>query len=283
MLSKNLRRAKNIILFRNPIILYRLPGFTNQVERCPICGGNGVFIHKNLYTALERCESCSHVFARQQPRRHILSLLYEDDGFWELDRSHQGIHEVDFGPHWEGYLNARMGIMERTGLLDPPGQRFFEIGCSEGILLRELTQRGHYAEGCEMNPSIVRMGREKLGVTIHNCTFEELPLPAEPYDRVITFHTLEHLNDPHATLRKIVQLLTPEGSLLVEVPTGAEDFDNIYHVHFFEPESLRRLLGTYFEETEILENQFTNPDGTVVNSLYGVGRRPKAQPENERV
>ena len=126
-----------------------------------------------------------------------------------------------------------------------------------------------------MNPSIVQMGREKLGVTIHNSTFEELDLPKEPYDRIITFHTLEHLNNPHATLRKIVQMLQPEGSLLVEVPTGAEDFDNIYHVHFFEPDSLRRLLGTYFEETEILENKFTNPDGTVVNSLYGVGRRPK--------
>ena len=276
MLSKNIRRAKNIVLFRNPIILYRLPGFTRHVDHCPVCGGTGTFIHKNLYTALERCDSCSHVYARQQPRRHILSLLYEDKDFWELDRSHQGIHEVDYGPHWEEYLNARIGAMDRAGFLTEPAQRFYEIGCSEGILLKELTDRGHHAEGCEMNPTIARMGREKLGVTIHNCTFEEFTPPEAPFDRIIAFHTLEHLNDPHVSLQKMVRMLREEGSLLVEVPTGAEDFNNIYHVHFFEPHSLRSLLGKYFEEIDILENQFSNPDGSIVKSLYGVARQPRS-------
>lgn len=273
-LSRGIRRIRNVVLFRNPIILYRLPGFTIRISRCPICGTSGTFVYKNLYTALDRCDECGHVYARQQPHGRVLSLLYEDEGFWELDRSHQDIHEIDESAQWEGYLSARIGIIEKAGLLHEGSQRLFEIGCSEGMLLNELTSRGHHAEGCEMNPSIVAMGREKLGVTIHNCAFEDLDPPDEAFDGVISFHTLEHLNDPHAVMRKILGMLTAEGSLVLEVPTGEEDFNTIYHVHWFEPESLRALLSQYFEKTEILTNEFVSPEGTVVKSLYGIGTCP---------
>lgn len=190
---------------------------------------------------------CTHVYALQQPGTRVLALLYKDDGFWELDRSHQGIHEIDVDEQWSGYLGARMGIMQRGHFLDgDTSKKIFEIGCSEGILMRELEKLGHSVEGCEMNPSIVKMGREQLGVTIHNCTFESLDLGEQRFDRVITFHTLEHLNDPHASLKKIIDMLTSDGQLLVEVPTGEEDFDNIYHVHFFEIKSLEKNIGTIF-------------------------------------
>lgn len=207
-------------------------------------------------------------------------MLYEDANFWNLDRSHQGITRIDYGPEWDGYLGARLGIIERSGLMaDGEALRFFEIGCSEGMLLKALKDKGHYAEGCEMNPSVVEAGRARLGVTIHMGMFETMPDAEIPFDRIVTFHTLEHLNDPHAVLTKCVRMLADDGALLVEVPTGAEDFNTIYHVQFFERDSLRRLLEQYFQQVEILDNHYTDPDGTVVQSLYGIGRTPRREPE----
>lgn len=255
--------------------LYMLPGFTGRARRCPVCGSKPDKVEFQMrYTPLDHCGECGHVWSRKTPKKRILNLMYKDISYWKRDKEHQNIHKIEYGPHWGQFLNARMDIAQRTGIVNGSPKRFFEIGCSEGILLYELQRHGHEALGCEMNVPTAEAGMKTLGVTIHTAPFELLELPEGYYDAVLSFHTVEHLPDLNKVFTKICRILKPDGRVLIEVPTGPEEYMNPQHVQFFTDGSLKRFLANYFEETEIIQNYYTNWRGTVIGSLYGVGRRP---------
>lgn len=256
--------------------LYHLPGLTRRVTRCPICGGPGVFEYENAFTPLDRCESCGHVWSRRIPKRTILSMMYGHLDYWYDDREHQGITKFALTDEWKGFLDSRIGVLEQSGLMvGPEPKHIFEIGCSEGILLKALEEQGHSARGCEMNPKIAEVGRRQLGVDIQNVMFEDLEIPEQSVDLVISFHTIEHVQKPPAVFEKIARVLNDDGGVLIEVPVGPEEYNNTDHLHFFCKKSIETLIGLYFHEAQTIDNSYTNSNGTLIGSMYGVGRHPK--------
>lgn len=273
-----LQKVISCLTLRNIRFLYMLPGFTHHVRRCPVCGGKPDRVeYQTRFTPLDHCGQCGHVYSRKTPKERILHLMYKDLDYWVRDKQHQGITKIEYGPEWKVFIDARMGIARRAGVINGTNKKVFEIGCSEGILLRELKEQGHEALGCEMNKPTAEAGMKALGVKIETDLFENLKLPNDYYDLVMSFHTVEHLPDLHKVFGKIAGILKPDGAVLIEVPTGPEEYTNPDHVQFFDDNSLKRLLEIFFEVGEIIPNRYTNPHGTVIGSLYGVGRRPRAR------
>lgn len=257
-------------------LLYWLPGLTKTASYCPVCGAKPDRIEFNApFSALDHCPDCGHVFSRKIPGKVILYLMYRDLDYWTRDKVHQGITKIEYGPQWKVFLDARIGVLKRVGAIDDMPKRLFEIGCSEGILLRELGNLGHQALGCECNGPTAKAGMQALGVDIRVGLFEEIDLPQAHFDVVASFHTVEHIPDLRPVFEKIADTLTQDGVALIEVPTGPEEYANTDHVHFFSHESLKRLMEKYFEVGEVLSNQYANAEGTLIGSFYGVGRRPK--------
>jgi SAM-dependent methyltransferase/tetratricopeptide (TPR) repeat protein len=252
----------------------------HRVTNCPICGARGKFEYQNKLTPLFRCLQCNHVYACDLPDDEALNSLYGDFSYWEKDRYHQGITAIQESEEWHTYITARMGVLQKLKLLDGPAQptkRIFEIGCAEGMLLHELGKRGMEVRGCEMNRAVAEEGMKRLGVDILTMPFEIIDLPEKNFDLVMSFHTLEHLRDPASVLDKVANILRPDGMLLLEVPSGAEEYENTDHLHFFSEDSLRMLLDRFFVQTEILLNSYTNSSGVRIGSFYGVGRGLRRQ------
>jgi SAM-dependent methyltransferase/tetratricopeptide (TPR) repeat protein len=242
---------------------------------CPICGGSGKFEYRNELTPLFRCRSCDHVYARDLPDDKALNTLYGDFSYWEKDRYHQGITAIEESEQWGSYLDSRIGILDRLGLMDPTPshtKKVFEIGCAEGMLLHEMSKRGFNVTGCEMNQAVATQGAKSLGVTIFTEPFEKLDRLEQGFDLIMSFHTLEHMRNPVSVLEKAAQILRPDGAILIEVPCGEEEYENTDHLHFFSEKSLKLLLQSNFAETEILPNGYTNSAGVQIGSIYGVGR-----------
>ena len=203
----------------------------------------------------------------------VLGSLYGDVSYWEKDRIHQGITTMQESAEWDVYLKAWLGILQRLKLLptETSGSKSaFEIGCGEGMLLHALEKCGMKVAGCEMNRAVAAKGVENPGVDIRTKPFENLELQEKNCDLVISFHTLEHMRFPENVLAKVARILLSDGSVLIEVPCGEEEYDNTDHLNFFSENSLRLLLNKYFKSTEIIDNAYTNSAG--VRSIYGVGR-----------
>src|SRR4051794_470853 len=71
-----------------------------------------------------------------------------------------------------------------------PGKRVLEIGPGTGQATRPLAERGFVITGVEIGADMVTVARRVLAdlpnVRIEHAAFEDWPLPAEPFDVVLS-------------------------------------------------------------------------------------------------
>lgn len=82
----------------------------------------------------------------------------------------------------------------------------------------------------------------------------ELSKRLEPVDIVVCLETLEHVPDPRILIDGFMNVLKPDGKLIVSTPVrecSRENPLNRYHVLEFTIDDLRRILGHYFYNVEI--------------------------------
>ncbi|WP_226889227.1 class I SAM-dependent methyltransferase [Nostoc sp. MG11] len=65
---------------------------------------------------------------------------------------------------------------------------------------------------------------------------------SERFDVVASFETIEHLNHPSKFLKRIHNILAPDGILLLSVPLGETRHMDPYHLHAFTQEQVFALL-----------------------------------------
>jgi 2-polyprenyl-3-methyl-5-hydroxy-6-metoxy-1,4-benzoquinol methylase len=142
-----------------------------------------------------------------------------------------------------------------------------EIGSGYGTFLAEIKNRwSKNAEGIEVSESR-RLFAEKYGnEKLHglNLLVDEIPADMKHrYDLIVSFHVLEHVSRPNLFLKKVRELLCPEGLVVFEVPNVGERFLKECkeyeqfkwlraHVSYFSKETLNELFGRNgFSEIEI--------------------------------
>lgn len=111
-------------------------------------------------------------------------------------------------------LRGRRGA---TYLPYPEGGRLLDFGCGHGKFVARMVAAGWHAEGLDLSPDALAVGRE-AGLTLHHGTLPGADLPEAAFDAVTMWHSLEHVPSPRATLEAAHRLLRPGGLLLVSVP-----------------------------------------------------------------
>jgi 2-polyprenyl-3-methyl-5-hydroxy-6-metoxy-1,4-benzoquinol methylase len=104
-----------------------------------------------------------------------------------------------------------------------PPARVLELGCSHGAFVALLRWAGFDALGLEVSPWIVDYARKTYDVPMLLGTIEEQKLPAHSFDVIVLNDLLEHLPHPLDTLGHCVNLLKPDGMLLVQTPDYPDD------------------------------------------------------------
>jgi SAM-dependent methyltransferase len=128
------------------------------------------------------------------------------------------------------------------------GKRLLELGCGNGYLLHRLSQAGARCTGLE--PGVqAQQAASHYGLEVIGDFFPSHHLQG-PFDFIVHDCVLEHLEDPSAFLKAQVELLSPEGRILLAVPNvephlRAGDLSIFVHEHwsYFTPDSLRQLLA----------------------------------------
>jgi SAM-dependent methyltransferase len=96
-----------------------------------------------------------------------------------------------------------------------------EIGCGFGAFVARIIEEKKIPfEGCEQNPSAVRVGQSK-GVPVRLESLEDMARRRPgAYDVVCSFQVLEHVTNPGGFLKSACDLLGPGGKLILGVPNS---------------------------------------------------------------
>jgi SAM-dependent methyltransferase len=145
-----------------------------------------------------------------------------------------------------------------------PG-RVLDIGCGPGHLLARFQRQGWDCVGTEMDAEAAEIPRARYGLDIRTGAVERLGLPASSFDAVISWHTLEHMDDPAAALDEIARLLKGGGVALVSVPNFASPEAQAAPSSWFHLDVPRHL--THFP-ADVLRSQLERRGLTIEAERY---------------
>lgn len=158
-----------------------------------------------------RCNRCGIVYLDPRPTAESFGVIYPDN-----------YHAFDFSAKKFGlafrvrsWLEARRLLAAARDL--PPNARILDVGCGDGFHLDLLRRHGHgdwQLTGVDLDARAVAAARRR-GLDVHEGRIERLGLPRGSFDLAFMIQTVEHLDDPAATLRAVRDVLKPGGRLVI--------------------------------------------------------------------
>lgn len=168
--------------------------------------------------------------------------------------------------HAAGYREVRARIGDG---------RFLDVGCGLGDESVGFAGAGRDLVGVDYDPATaataVRVhGREGLRAVCADGSL--LGLRSGAFDHVCSSHLIEHFTEPEYHVREVSRVLAPGGRAFFITPNAPADFENPYHVHLFEADELRDMLGRHFGRVDV-----QGLDGTEVVKADFEQRRAMAE------
>jgi 2-polyprenyl-3-methyl-5-hydroxy-6-metoxy-1,4-benzoquinol methylase len=113
-------------------------------------------------------------------------------------------------------------VMRRARLLGDKAKiaegSVLDIGCGQGLFLKQFADRGWRAIGIEVSSSAAFYAREILGLDVLVGKQATRNLENDSFDIVCLWHVLEHVVQPRTLLREAHRVLKNDGKLLLSVP-----------------------------------------------------------------
>jgi 2-polyprenyl-3-methyl-5-hydroxy-6-metoxy-1,4-benzoquinol methylase len=97
------------------------------------------------------------------------------------------------------------------------GNRWLDVGCGAGTLLRAAVRRGWDVIGTEVSERAVDAGRSQ-GLDVRAGELERLDLEPASFDVVSAIEVLEHVPSPDGLVAAAARLIRPGGALYVTTP-----------------------------------------------------------------
>lgn len=147
--------------------------------------------------------------------------------------------------HMHRYVFAR-GLVAGLDVLD--------AACGEGYGSALLATAARSVTGVDLSESAVaharsRYASDNLKFLVSDCRY--LPFDDGIYDCIVSFETLEHLEDHPGLMREFRRVLKPQGFLLISSPdraiyTDKQQNQNEFHVRELYRDELESLIRTYY-------------------------------------
>lgn len=166
------------------------------------------------------------------------------------------------------------------------GTRFLDLGCGTGYGSALVAGAGGTYDGADSSPTAIKHALANYGRPGVRFFVADLmqPLPADlegrSYDVVFNSEVLEHVDDPFALVRTMVDFVRDDGTVFVGTPNrlwSKENMPNgsllaVSHVMEFTPPALVALLRTGLEEVTLMHRMF--PAAAIASTVVPSGGPP---------
>jgi len=122
-------------------------------------------------------------------------------------------------------------------------KKILDVGCGDGLFFDQLLHFGD-VEGVELSESLVSNNGPHSS-RIHVGNFDQSLNLSTDFSLILMLDVLEHMTDPVSALRFALELLAPEGKLLVTVPA----FNILWTNHDTINNHVTRYTKASFRET----------------------------------
>ncbi len=232
-----------------------------ETVACNLCGSEE---HSPLHVikgyTIVRCNECRLVFINPRPVASELATIYDDGAYYGGGSDYDDLH-VGYSNYLAltNHLRFVVGELLRPLKDVTPGVAL-DVGCSMGVVLDQLRQRGWTPYGVDVSSYATEYARHEFGLNVFTGTLDDVDLPPDSVDLATMLLTVEHLPDPKGVLRQVHRLLKPGGVLIV----GTHDIEGLWprivgarwrhfsmpeHVYYFSRRTLTRMLADVGLET----------------------------------
>ena len=162
-----------------------------------------------------RCSTCGMILVSPRLKESIAHDLYEESDYTEY-------FKIKLIPSVEYRRNvlAKNKFKQISEYFDKPG-KVLDIGCGLGEVLSVFQDGGWNCTGIDFNSFAAEYAAKNFNLNIINKSIFDIDESSESsYDLIMLWGVLEHFYDPKKILKKVNKLLSPDGLLLLEVPSA---------------------------------------------------------------
>lgn len=142
-----------------------------------------------------------------------------------MDSKYGEAYRELFEKHWWWRSRTELIVGKVRQLRPASGwNRILDIGCGDALFFDRLGEFGE-VEGVEPSADLVKPDNPHRN-RIHVCPFDENFQPGKQYSLILMLDVLEHLDEPVAALKHVLDLLTPEGIVILTVPAFMQLWTN---------------------------------------------------------
>jgi ubiquinone/menaquinone biosynthesis C-methylase UbiE len=163
----------------------------------------------------------------------------KDTGERMVPEYHKGT--LIYAEHYTRYLAAKNIIKDKIVL---------DIACGTGYGSKLISQHARKVFGVDIDdPTINYAKKHYSGKNIEYKVGDgqKIPIEDNSIDVVITFETIEHVEDYNLFLKEVKRVLKDDGVVILSTPNDLEFAEgNHFHLHEFEYNELMSMLKKYF-------------------------------------
>jgi SAM-dependent methyltransferase len=263
------------------------------IRPCPVCGS---VLHNVLYEQrfedfmagsitdgynVVACRECGMCFASGLPDQERFSEYYDQSSKYDMSAEDAEVSSFDVKRHSDEAKFIADHVVDRNGPV-------LDIGTATGALLVALRDLGFTSvHGLEPSPEAARKARETYGLDVIAGDVRAAKTWSDGFSVVSLVAVLEHLVEPAASIREILDILKLDGMLYLLVPDASRFRDHVdapyqefsvEHINYFTLASLTNLLASVGVEVVVgqasLVSLSPDSDGPAIEVLCRRAARP---------
>lgn len=144
-------------------------------------------------------------------------------------------------------------------------KKVLDVASGDGYGTYILSQRAKTVCGCEINEEAVRSAQKNYhaeNLSYHAASCTQTPFPDDLFDVVVSFETIEHIQDYELFVKEVRRVLKPGGIFICSTPEIHEFNElsqvenNEFHIHEFEKKEFVELLQRQFPQISLVGQSF---------------------------